>query len=213
MRPSLSDIATVAVAVAALLVGGAAVHRQFFQPNDPNAPRPVTGWAQLRSGARELGSGAKATVVEFADFECPYCATAVSVLDSLQREHPGRLTIGYRYFPLTRIHPAAFKGAEAAECAARQGRFDAAYHALYRHSRVLDTLSWSTIADEAHVPDPNAFQSCMDKDAPRATIERDIALGRSLAVAGTPTFIVDGTLYPAGLNARQLREAIEAALQ
>jgi protein-disulfide isomerase len=214
MRLSLTDLSIGIIAAAAAILCAIAVRREFFEQANPSAPREVSNWEQMRRGGQHIGSGSnEPDVVEFADFECPYCARAEIVIDSVAIRYPKKFQLAYYYYPLTSIHPNAFKSAEAAECAARQGRFRTAHDVLYRHSAELASVGWDSIGRESGVPNLERFRNCIDGDSVRSVIEANVKVGRALDFAGTPAFIIDGILYPNGLDAADLRAKLLAIVK
>ncbi len=209
MRVSFADAATMTLAVCAVIIAGLAVHRELSSPN-PNAPRRVAEWGELQQGGRRVGNPTTLPrVVEFADFECPYCAESAEVIDSFARVHKD-FALAYYYYPLTAIHRGALKAAESAECAGRQGHFQAAYEQLYHVSQQLPTQDWTVIAVRAGVPDTAAYAKCVAGDETRSVIETHVQLGRRLNFAGTPAFIIDGTLYARGITRLDLTRELAA---
>jgi protein-disulfide isomerase len=135
-------------------------------------------------------ASAPIVVVEFFDFQCPYCKELAPVLDSLRHLHPDAVRIVYHNFPLTDIHPMALSAAVAADCAGQQGRFRAMYDVLFARQEDLGKASWTHLATSAGVRDTTEFLRCFTD--PRATvgIDRDIELGRKLGLQATPTVII-----------------------
>lgn len=160
-----------------------------------NAPRPKV---ESVSGARieaaqatnRTGRGAIA-IVEFSDFECPFCAQHARDTYPLIRRglvEPGVATYVALAFPLERIHPNARKASEAAECAARQERYWEMHERLFASP---STLAGEDLSNSAQVVglDLERFQACLGGQA-SDKIAADIAVGRRLAVNSTPTFFV-----------------------
>jgi len=198
MKRPLADLASVGILGCALLLTGIAVRREFFsapRPQDDGPRRVASGPALTRVG-RVLGSdSADATVVVFADFQCPYCAKARVVVDSLLREVPPRFNVRYRHLPLETLHPHAWTAALASECAGDQGRFREYHDVLYTLQDSIGKLSWTDFAARAGVPRVREFDLCLVAERHTNAIERDVALARSLAIRGTPAFVVEGELF------------------
>lgn len=185
------NLALLACAVAIVVV---IIRRQRESPSR-NRITPVytSNWKDYTSGREFLGArDAPITIVVFSDFECPFCRELSQSLSSMMREHPGRLSIVHRNFPLSSIHPYAHAAAIAGECAAAQSRFPAMYVQLFAIQDSLGLLKWSDIARRAGVPDTSAFRSCEDDSATIAEVRLDSVAARSLGATVTPTVIVDG---------------------
>ncbi len=211
----LSDLATYVIALCAIVIAGLAVRNEFYPPRtDLGQERPIREWRGLAAEGHQLGSvNAPVQVVEFSDFECPFCARAESAMRVVQSIHRNRINVSYLHFPLTSIHEHAFKAAIASECAGRQGRFAAYHDLLFSQHDSIGLKSWERFAIESGVPDLKSFRLCVDTDEPRSIIERHVVLGRELGFAGTPAFIIDGTLYPNGLSTRELTKHLEVAAE
>jgi protein-disulfide isomerase len=208
----MSDIAVYIIAFCALGMAGLAVRNELFvRPMSAATPRVVSQWESIASAGETLGApAAKVSVVEFSDFQCPFCARAERVLQALRQEYPSSLRIAYLHFPLTAIHPFAYPAAVASECAAAQNKFQPYHDSLFLHSQALNAVRWDSLAQRVGVRDIPAFRRCLDGDAVKARIEQNVVLGRDLSLVGTPAFIIDGELYPAGLTEDELVAKVRA---
>lgn len=134
---------------------------------------------------------ARLAVVEFSDFECPYCARyATGTHARLEREYvdTGKVRYAFRHLPLTQIHPNAVKAAEAAECAGRQGRFWDMYDQLFANRTSLGPENLAQHAAAIGL-DRRGFAACLDGAvAAEVAADRDEAV--RLAVTSTPTFLI-----------------------
>lgn len=140
-------------------------------------------------GASRGPEGAPVTIVEFADFQCPYCARSQATLRELEEKYPNKIRIVFRHFPLP-IHKDAPIAAEAAECARKQGRF------WEMHDLLFSTASFapadlSRLAEQTGA-DANRFASCLKSGEHQADWRRDRSDGERYGVASTPTFFVNG---------------------
>ena len=161
---------------------------------------------------------AAVTVVEFADFECPFCSRMNGILkDLVADDKSGNIRIVYRNFPLS-MHPWAKMAAEITGCAGFQSEalFWQAHDFIYEHQR---TLSLDTISDQvrsylAQQPgfDKEQYASCVSRELSLGVIMKDLALGRQLGVHGTPTLFVNGAHIPGVRDASQLKTAIDAVV-
>jgi protein-disulfide isomerase len=199
MKDAFTNMASVALTIGALVIAGVAVHREFFSspgiaPSRLTAVREVHGWEQLAHGASLGAPNTPFHIVEFADFECPFCALVSDTLRQLVRQHPGQLSIVFRHFPLESIHPHALLAALASECALAQGRFEAYHDQLFRSQDSLGKLAWETIARRAGISDVFEFERCLKSERYRSVVEDAIRAGESVGVGGTPTFVFEGKL-------------------
>lgn len=171
-------------------------------------------------GAPALGSAtAKVVVVEFSDFQCPYCGKfARETFETIQERYiaPGTIRYAFRHFPLDEAHPKAFRAAEAAECANQQGKFWEMHARLFANQQSLDPPDLLTHASALGL-DPVAFQKCLG-GAAKGKVKRDFNDGLKAGVGGTPTFLI-GTADKDGkvrvvktLSGTQTTESFTAAI-
>ncbi len=145
--------------------------------------------------------------------ECPYCARAEGLLDSVTTVFGGHVAVRFRHYPLSEVHPQALEAAVASECAADEGRFAAFLHVAYSKQDSLGLLNWVELSRRAGVLDSERFMECLRDAAPMPRVERDMQAGRRLGVRGTPTFVI-GRIVETGLPAESmLVEDVRQALQ
>ncbi len=213
-RNFLSNLATAAMVICALAVTGLLVRREFFslpgRAGQPDMrPRRVDDWEGLLAAGQWMGRrDAPVRIVEFSDFQCPFCARAQPALDAVRRRHPDRVAVLYRHFPLDAIHPHARPAAVASECAAAQGRFEQLATLLFARQDSLGVTPWVRFAREAGVRDSAAFERCMADPRTMAAVDRDVRAARETDVQVTPTLIINGTLRPGALTEAELEELI-----
>ena len=148
------------------------------------------------------------TIVEFTDYECPFCGRYIrDTYPALLAEYGDRMKYVVRNFPLSSIHPNARKAAEAAECAFDQGRFWEYHDALFQNQGALDVPSLKAYAEELGL-DVETFSTCLDSGAKRDVVAADHRDALAHGVNGTPTFFVNGRML---VGAQQLA-AFEALL-
>ena len=134
---------------------------------------------------------APVTVVEFSDFECPFCKQAHPTLKQLLERYPGKIRLAYRDFPLDSIHPQARRAAEAARCAHDQTKFWEYHDVLFSQSPRLSTDDLRRYADQVGL-DVTKFDDCLTAGTHKAAVQRDLDEGNRLGVTGTPAFFVNG---------------------
>ncbi len=134
---------------------------------------------------------APVTIVEFSDFQCPYCKKAATTINDLLSKYKGRVNLAFRDFPLREIHPQAQMAAEAARCACDQGKFWEFHDALFADQSKLDEAG---LIAQARVLGLNerSFQSCLTSGKFKAKIEADLQDGSRVGVSGTPGFFING---------------------
>jgi protein-disulfide isomerase len=170
----------------------------------------VRDWRSYAAGTRIGPADAAVTIIEFSDFQCPYCRVMAGRLRELRRKHPGEVALVYRHFPLS-YHPYARSAARASVCADEQGRFEAFHDAVFARQDSLSEAAWPRLAKLAGVADAKRFDECLAGAASLARVERDVAAGRQLGISGTPSLLVnDALLTGGGLEA--LEEQVARAL-
>jgi len=134
---------------------------------------------------------APVTIIEFSDYQCPFCRRAAPVIQQVLEKYPSQVRFVFRNYPLERIHPLARGAAEAAACAGEQGRFWEFHDKLFASGGELDADSLRQYASDLEL-DLDAFQACVDERRFQADIEADLAAGQEAGVAGTPAFFING---------------------
>jgi protein-disulfide isomerase len=155
---------------------------------------------------------APVTIVEFSDFECPFCGRLFPTLTAVENIYLNRVRIVYRQFPLRRIHPLAQKAAEASLCAHEQGRFWDMHDSLFSDQEhlTIDALKARAVALKL---DTAAFDACLDSGKEAAAIERDIAEGTKAGVTGTPAMFINGQMLVGARPFAEIQMIIEEELQ
>lgn len=136
---------------------------------------------------------APVTVVEFADFECPHCKVAASVLEKLLERYPGQVRIAYKFFPLS-SHPNGELAARAAVAAMRQGKFWEMHAKLFEHQDSLEPSSFEKFAKELGLDVAKWKVDFQSKETAERVL-RDRKEGEALDIAGTPAIYVNGRHY------------------
>jgi len=142
--------------------------------------------------ARVKGSPqAPVTIVEFSDFQCPYCKQSESTLKDLLARYDGQVKIAWRDFPLREIHPLAQTAAEAARCAGDQGKFWEFHDALFADQSKLKEADLIASAKAIGLNE-KSLRSCLASGKFKSKIEADLDEGRKVGVVGTPGFFING---------------------
>ena len=150
-------------------------------------------------------------VVEYVDFECPGCKRAAPAVEMLLRHFDGRICVALRHFPLESVHPHALQAAEAAECAAAQGRFWEMAELLFADQLHLASESLSARAERLGL-DMECFDAEMGSHAHVEVIRRYLASGTASGVRGTPGFFVNGMIHDVSFGLRGLFDRVEAEI-
>ena len=189
----------------------------------PSQPEDTPVMVRL-AGNPSLGApGAQLTLIEFSDYQCPFCRRFVeTTLPELQRDYinTGKLRYVFRDFPLDRLHPQARKAAEAARCAGEQGKYWEMHDLLFRNQKALQVEFLTGYARQLGLKAP-AFDACLAQGQYAPDIQQDLNEGTAAGVQGTPGFVLgktrpDGTVQGIFLRGAQpmaaFRQAIERLL-
>ncbi len=173
-------------------------------PLDPSLDPPVGTQDHLRGSL-----GAEFTLVEYGDFECPYCRAAAPVIEEVRRRLGEQLCFVFRHFPLAELHPFALSAAVAAEAAALHGRFWPMHDVLYAGEPRLRQVDLRGYAEQIGVdPDTVVWPATrMVEDR----VEADFNSGVRSGVRGTPTLFIGARPYPGPVTADALTKALVPA--
>jgi len=154
-------------------------------------PRPVSIDDDYIRGRED----APLTLIEFSDFECPFCERFFrDTLPQIDQEYirTGKVRMVYRDFPIARIHKNAVKAAEAAQCAGEQGKYWDMHDMIFKHSKAMSVADLKKYARELKVAG-DRFDNCLDSGKYADEVKKDLMDARALGVEGTPTFFVGYT--------------------
>jgi protein-disulfide isomerase len=197
MKVKIDTIVTGVLVICALSITTLVARRELTSSptsmlEEERRPLYVKEWQDgLDRGVRLGAADAPVQLIEFADFECPFCAEFGKTLKLLREKYPTQIGLTYVHFPIFG-HRFAIPAARAAECAGEQGRFEAMHDELFEQQDQFGLKPWTDMAKKAAVPDIPAFETCVEKTAPISRVEEGKALGAKLDVKGTPTIIING---------------------
>lgn len=156
-------------------------------------------------------SSAPVTVVEFSDFECPYCSRVGPALQKLQDTYGENVRLVYRQFPLTSIHKNAQKAAEASLCARDQQKFWELHDWMFENQKTLSIEALTGAAQELEF-DMDTFNHCLASGKYAQSIRDDVRDGMKAGVSGTPAFFVNGRPLKGAVSYEQLSKTVEEEL-
>jgi protein-disulfide isomerase len=159
------------------------------------------------------GADAPVTLVEYGDFQCPYCGEAYPVVHELLERFGDQLRFVFRHMPLADLHPRAPSAAEAAEAAGAQGRFWEMHDRLFEHQRELGDEELRGHAEAIGVDDGARFDAELRDGVHAARVAEDLESGARSGVPSTPRFFVNGLIHLGSASYPELAEAISAELQ
>jgi protein-disulfide isomerase len=157
-------------------------------------------------------AAAPVTIVEFSDFQCPFCGGLFPTLKVIEKNYPDKVRLVYRQFPLTNIHPFAQKAAEASLCANDQKRFWEFHDSMFGDQMHLtvDDLKKRAVDLKLNTAE---FNSCLDTGAKVSAVKKDIDEGTKAGVSSTPSMFINGRILSGNQPYADIREIIEDELQ
>jgi protein-disulfide isomerase len=190
-----------------MLDGLKAQHHVAIALAPPDLPRIQV---EAKGPARGPDS-ARITIVEFSDFQCPFCGREAPVIDKLMKDYDGKVKLVFRHFPLD-FHPFAAKAAEAAACAADQGKFWQMHDKMFGNQQKLAVEDLKADAKELGL-DSGKFDKCLDSGEKKELVKADQKAGSEAGVNGTPAFFVDGIFINGAVPYEQLKETVDRELK
>lgn len=174
--------------------------QQAFLQQTKADPKAVIG-ASPTTGAK----AGKVLLVEFSDFQCPYCSKAHAILQPFMAKHRDVVTLVYKHFPLTSIHTEAMPAAKSAWSAGQQGKFWEYHDALFTHQEQLGEPFYQATAKALNL-DLKRFDR--DRANAEAAIQQDVELGKKLGLTGTPFFVMNGETFPGVSTVDELEQTL-----
>jgi Na+:H+ antiporter, NhaA family len=156
---------------------------------------------------------APVTLVEYGDFQCPYCGEAYPVVQELQQRFGEQLRFVFRHMPLPDLHPRSPFAAEAAEAAGAQGRFWEMHDRLFEHQLELNDAELRRHGEAIGIDDPERFDAELRARVHAARVEEDFRSGARSGVPSTPRFFINGLIHLGSASYAELAEAIDVELQ
>ncbi len=154
---------------------------------------------------------APVTIVEFSDYQCPFCRRAEPVVEQVLTRYEGKVRFVYRQFPLERIHPLARGASEAALCADDQGRFWDFHSRLFEDGANLEPAGLQTQAEQLGL-DLADFLQCVSERRHQRAVQEDVEAGIALGVTGTPAFFINGIALTGAQPLEEFARVIDAEL-
>jgi protein-disulfide isomerase len=175
-------------------------------PSNPRLTVPVS------TSDHTLGAvSAPVALVEYGDFECPHCRRVYHVVKALEVRLGPQMRVVYRHFPLTTVHPHAFRAAEAAEAAGAQGAFWAIHDMLFEHQESLDEVSLVRYAAVLGL-ERRRFVDELERGVHAPRVREQFMSGVRSGVNGTPTLFINGFRHNGGHDFDSLFEAVQRSL-
>jgi len=173
----------------------------------PNLPRVEVA----AKGPSRGPDNATVTIVEFSDFQCPYCGRVYPTVEKLMKDYDGKVRLVFRHFPLS-FHPQAEKAAEAAACAQDQGKFWQMHDKMFTNQQKLAVDDLKSFAKDLGL-DQGKFDKCLDSGEKAAMVSADEKDGEQAGVSGTPAFFINGIFINGAVPYEQFKETVDRELK
>ena len=162
------------------------------------------------TGPSKGPENAKVTIVEFSDFQCPFCGKAAATVDEVMKQYEGKVRLVFRHFPLD-FHTEAPKAHEAAMCANEQGKFWEYHDVLFKNQQQLQPDQLKQHAQTLGL-DGAKFNECLDSGKYAEAVKKDLEAGKKHGVSGTPAFFVNGRMLSGARPVEDFKRLIGAEL-
>lgn len=179
--------------------------RQTFLQDIKSNPKALIGESPTNGAAES-----KIVLIEFSDFQCPYCAKADQTLKQFMAKHQNEVTLVYKHFPLTSIHPQALSAAKAAWAADRQGKFWQYNDALFTQQDKLGDELYLEIAQSLNL---DLEQFNRDRNVADTAITQDMQLAEKLGVSGTPFFVMNEEIFSGAMQLSNMEKVLARVSQ
>ncbi len=215
----MSREAKILIGILVVIVGGMiGLFVVMNQGGSTNTGGLVDDKTLIKSTTHQEGSGS-VKLVEFGDYQCPACGNAYPIVQQIMKDYQGKVTLYFRNFPLTNLHPNATVAANAAEEAADLGKFWQMHDLLYEKQKewvgLPQAQAIAKFADYANSLgiDGSKVADAATNQTEKSRIDADVTDGNTLQVNATPTFYVNDRQVTSGVGYNDLKAAIDAALK
>ncbi|MEG4489702.1 MULTISPECIES: DsbA family protein [unclassified Microcoleus] len=178
-----------------------AAQESFLQEMKTNPKSSIGNSPTTGSASQQI------VLLEFSDFECPFCARAHDTVKQFMAKHQAKVTLAYKHLPLTSIHPQALPAAKAAWAAQQQGKFWEYYSALFEGQKQLGEPLYASIAQKLNLK-LDKFNTDRNSPAAEAAIEKDVQLAQQLGIQGTPFFIMNGQTFSGAVELSEMESIL-----
>lgn len=205
------DLPTIVIALCAVVLTALVARRELGVSPAKAAPASdsVPNWREFATNGHLLGSPtAEVTIVEFADFECQYCARFATTSRQLMDEFD--FNVMYRHFPLGG-NRFSMRAIRAAECAGEQEQFEQMHDLLFQFADSFGVASWRWFAQMAEVSSLESFDRCVTSDGPISALAADTLAARKLGITGTPLLLIGARRIDGLPSVEQLRAELVRA--
>ena len=165
-----------------------ALAQGWVQPS-LKAPGEFLAQVPLETGYTLGNPQAKVMLLEFSDYQCPFCRRSQPTLTALRKRFQEKVLFGYRHFPLE-FHTEADEAAVAAECAREQNKFEVWHSYLFQNPSALQKKDLLALGAKLKIKDPKKYSQCLEQDRYRSRVEHDLGQAAKIGISGTPSFVI-----------------------
>jgi len=209
---TVSDLFTGILVICALVITILVIRQQVFNlPQQQVEPqiRTISNWQQIEfDGPRSGPEDAPVEIIEFYDYQCPYCRQVQPTLEVIRKSYGQQISITHQHLPLPN-HEEAIPAAIAAECARNQGHFASFHELLFDHQQQLGQPAYDSLAREAGIPDLKMFDSCLKQEQTKGRVTASLQQAREMGIDATPSFMINGRLVSGALPYNRLQKIID----
>ena len=210
MKPTVKVVVGGIVLIILMLLFVSLLDTFFPIPQTPLAQDGTRLGLNSQQLTEQFFSDAPVTIVEFSDFQCPYCASQQPILKKIKRAYGDQVNILYKHIPLP-IHPFAQRAAEASECARDQDKFWEYHDRLFDQQDSISEMLFPQLAQQLGLS-VSQFNQCLSSGAKKNVVQTDLAEAQSLMISGTPTFFINGQRFVGVQSYEELQQIIDQAL-
>ncbi|MGF1494337.1 MAG: DsbA family protein [Microcoleaceae cyanobacterium] len=181
--------------------------RETFLQQMRENPAAIIGDSPTQGAADQ-----QIVLVEFSDFQCPFCSRAHETIQQFMGKHQDTVTLVYKHFPLAEIHPEAIPAARASWAAQQQGKFWEYQDALFKQQDQLGEDLYVSIAEKLEL-ELDKFNADRQGEAANRAVEQDTQLARGLGIRGTPFFVMNGETFSGAVELSQMEDVLKRVQQ
>ena len=215
----LSLLLTSVLTICAVIVTGLVIKQEVFDSGTSDSDSALASlteaeWRAVLDGEPQANAEeSQVIIVNFYDYQCPFCHRVEAVLERIQQRYPRRVKIIHRHLPLA-IHPRAYQAALAVECANEQGAFSAYHASLFNNQSVLEKIDLDSLADSTPaIRDIESFGKCLRDERVAYRVDSDMEMASDLGFSSTPTLVVNRTVIPGAVTFERLDSIVQEALE
>lgn len=218
-KEALSLLLTSVLVICAVIITGLVVRQEVFESpesSDSFASHSLTEaeWQQaLGEKSRLKSEESPVKVINFYDYQCPFCSMVEPALGRIQHRYPQEVEIIRRHLPLSN-HPRAYQAALAVECANKQGAFSEYHASLFDNQGVLEGVDFDSLAvSTSAIRDVESFSGCLMNEQTAQRVDSDMKIASSLGFRSTPTLVINKKVVPGAISFERLDDLVQKALE